>query len=166
MNRHPNTKPYFFTCHFGRLGELSQGTALPRFSRSENPGAAGAMPLKYYARHGFTATERTTATAGASLQTNAMLSAPLHNGNNNDKNKGERIQKLRQTINILQAHVWIGKCWSHSSSPPWAGSALVRASVSSAARSSPSSRCSAAMRGRIAASTPGARMRAAPRAAR
>jgi hypothetical protein len=111
MNRRPNAKPYFFTCHFGRLRELSQGTALPRFSRSENPGAAGAMPLKSYARHGFTATERTTATAGASLQTNAMLSAPLHNGNNNDENKGERIQKLRQTINVLQAHVWIGKCW-------------------------------------------------------
>lgn len=50
----------------------------------------------------FAATERTT----ASLQSNTMISGYL----NNDKNKGERIQKLRQTVNVLQAHSWIGKC--------------------------------------------------------
>ncbi len=40
-----------------------------------------------------------------------MILDHLPNGNNNDKNKGERIQKLRQTVNGFQAHVWIGKCW-------------------------------------------------------
>ena len=54
------------------------------------------------------ATERTTTTA--SLQSNALFSDHLPTGNSNDKNKGARIQKLRQTVNVLQAHVWIGKC--------------------------------------------------------
>ena len=55
---------------------------------------------------------RGTDTATATLQSNAMISDHLSNGNNNDKNKGERIQKLRQTVNVLQAHVWIGKCYA------------------------------------------------------
>ena len=59
----------------------------------------------------FVATERTTATA--SLQSNTMLSDHLPNGNNN-KNKGERTQKQRPTVNVLQAHVWIGKCWAYA----------------------------------------------------
>ena len=53
---------------------------------------------------------RGTETATASLQSSAMILDPLLNGNNNDKNKGERTQKQRQTDNGLQAHSTIGKC--------------------------------------------------------
>ena len=53
---------------------------------------------------------RGTDTATATLQSNAMISDHLSNGNN-DRNKGERTQKQRQTGNVIQAHSWIGKCW-------------------------------------------------------
>ena len=59
------------------------------------------MPLE------LAATERTTTTA--SLQSNALFSDHLPN-DNNPQNTGERTQKLRQTVIVLQAHVWIGKC--------------------------------------------------------
>lgn len=46
---------------------------------------------------------------------NALFLGHLPNVNN-DQNKGERIQKLRQTVNVLQAHVWIGKCFPAAAS--------------------------------------------------
>jgi len=39
-----------------------------------------------------------------------MFSDNLPNGNNNDKNKGEWIQKQRQTGNVTQAHLRMRKC--------------------------------------------------------
>lgn len=85
-------------------------TALDKIAAKQTDNAAAALMQAARDRifRKFVVTERTTTTA--SLQSNAMLSDHLPNGNNNDKNKGEQIQKLRQTVNVLQAHSWIGKC--------------------------------------------------------